>query len=120
MSMSDNHQGKSNGVDHDLLGNLSSLVLGPAPTEAIAVVQTQLAQVVGLAMQNVVAQQQTHHTIYNAIATKALNALAEQNPAQALEEARKPAPNDIADTLTKLSKLIEGIKNPSSGLQPGE
>lgn len=102
--------GPANGHDFDDLGGLSRLVLGPAPSEAAAVLYTQLAHAVGLAMQNIVSQQQTMNTINNAIATKALNLLAEQQPEKALEETRKTPNADIAGALDRLYRILEPAK----------
>jgi len=99
----------TNGEDDDPLGGLAS-ALAPTLSEAMAVLASQLVTAAGLAMQNIVSQQQTLYTINNAIATKALNILAEQDPAKALDETRKQPPTEVADALQTLSKLIETLK----------
>lgn len=110
--------GPAGGQGLDDLGGLSRLVLGPAPSEAAAVLYTQLAHAVGLAMQNIVSQQQTMNTINNAIATKALNLLADQQPEKALEETRKSQSADIANALDRLYRILEPAKA-AAGTQGG-
>jgi hypothetical protein len=85
---------------------LTAELLGPAPSEAIAVIYTQMAHAVGLAMQNIVAQQQTLNTINNAIATKALNLLADKDPSAALAEVRKQFDSTTSNTVDALSRLV--------------
>jgi hypothetical protein len=94
------------------LSGLTAELLGPAPSEAVAVIYTQLAHSVGLAMQNIVSQQQTLNTINNAIATKALNLLADKDPATALEQIRKQfdsTTNSTVDALTRLAGLTRPV-----------
>ncbi len=99
-----------NGAGYPLTG-LTAELLGPAPSEATAVIYTQMAHAVGLAMQNIVSQQQTLNTINNAIATKALNLLADKDPATALEQIRKQfdsTTSNTVDALTRLAGLARG------------
>jgi hypothetical protein len=84
---------------------LTAELLSPAPAEAVAVIYTQMAHAVGLAMQNIVSQQQTLNTINNAIATKALNMLADKDPAAALAEIRKQFESATASTVSALGGL---------------
>jgi Killing trait len=93
------------------LSGLTAELLGPAPSEATAVIYTQMAHAVGLAMQNIVSQQQTLNTINNAIATKALNLLADKDPATALEQIRAQfdsTTNNTVSALTQLATLARG------------
>lgn len=102
--------GRTNGGAYPATG-LTAELLGPAPSEAMAVIYTQMAHAVGLAMQNIVSQQQTLNTINNAIATKALNLLADKDPATALEQIRKQfdsTTNNTVDALTRLAGLTRG------------
>jgi hypothetical protein len=101
------------------LSGLTAEVLGPAPSQAIAVIYTQMAHAVGLAMQNIVAQQQTLNTINNAIATKALNLLAETNPQAALEEIRKQGSAAASDTVEGLSTLARLVPGQPAAPAPG-
>ncbi len=87
------------------LTGLTAELLGPAPSEAVAVIYTQMAHAVGLAMQNIVSQQQTLNTINNAIATKALNLLADKDPATALEQVRKQFDSTTSNTVDALTRL---------------
>lgn len=99
--------GRSNGfagAGYPLTG-LTAEVLGPAPSEATAVIYTQMAHAVGLAMQNIVSQQQTLNTINNAIATKALNLLADKDPAAALAEIRRQFDSTTQNTVSALTQL---------------
>jgi hypothetical protein len=120
--MSKDNPPTPNGEDNDPFSRLTAAVLGPAVSEATAVLYSQLATAVGLAMQNVVSQQQTLNTINNAIATKALNLLAETCPAKALEEIHKQKPSDVAEALQSLSQLIGALKPgaPGSGAAESE
>jgi hypothetical protein len=101
------------------LSGLTAELLGPAPSEATAVIYTQMAHAVGLAMQNIVSQQQTLNTINNAIATKALNLLADKDPATALEQIRAQfdsTTNNTVSALTQLAALARGA--PAGGNPP--
>lgn len=101
------------------MSGLTAELLGPAPSEATAVIYTQMAHAVGLAMQNIVSQQQTLNTINNAIATKALNLLADKDPATALEQIRKQldsTTNNTVNALTRLVGLAQGAP-PEPGTQ---
>ncbi|HUC19061.1 MAG TPA: RebB family R body protein [Acetobacteraceae bacterium] len=105
------------------LSGLTAEVLGPAPSQAVAVIYSQMAHAVGLAMQNIVAQQQTLNTINNAIATKALNLLADTNPQAALEEIRKQfsaTTNETVGGLSTLARLVPGQAPPAPTGQGGE
>jgi len=96
------------------LTGLTAELLGPAPSEAIAVIYTQMAHAVGLAMQNIVSQQQTLNTINNAIATKALNLLADKDPATALEQIRKQFDSTTNNTVDALSRLAGLTTRPAT------
>jgi hypothetical protein len=116
---------KSNGTGGAgfTLSGLHAEVLGPAPSEAVAVIYSQMAHAVGLAMQNIVAQQQTLNTINNAIATKALNLLADTDPQAALAEIRKQFSATTSDTvggLSTLAGLMPGRAPPAQAGQGGE
>ena len=102
----------ANGSGFPLTG-LTAELLGPAPSEAIAVIYTQMAHAVGLAMQNIVSQQQTLNTINNAIATKALNLLADKDPATALEQIRKQFDSTTSNTVDALTRLA-GLARPAA------
>jgi hypothetical protein len=102
-----------NGEDADPFGGLTGAVFGQALSEAAAVLTSQLVTAAGLAMQNIVAHQQTLYTINNAIATKALNLLVEKDPAAALAEIHNKTPTEVVDALQQLSKLINSL-NPSA------
>ena len=93
--------------------SMTTALLGPAPAEATAVIYTQIAHAVGLAMQNIISQQQTLNTINNAIATKALNLLAEQDPAKALDAARAFTDAAMKTTVDALTKLAAVLRPPS-------
>lgn len=104
------------------LSGLNAEVLGPAPSEAVAVIYSQMAHAVGLAMQNIVAQQQTLNTINNAIATKALNLLADTDPQVALAEIRKQFSATTSDTvggLSTLARLVPGQVAPAPSAPSG-
>ena len=111
--------GRPNGATNGFpQGGLTAELLGSAPSEAVAVIYTQMAHAVGLAMQNIVSQQQTLNTINNAIATKALNLLADKDPATALEQIRKQfdsTTHNTVDALTKLAGLAQGAPPQSAG-----
>lgn len=112
--------GKPNGSSHSgySLTGLTAELLGPAPSEATAVIYTQMAHAVGLAMQNIVSQQQTLNTINNAIATKALNLLADKDPATALEQIRKQSDATTTNTVEALTKLATLARGAPAGEAP--
>lgn len=106
-----------NGQSHSPYAAVDEQVIGQALREAEVVLCTQLAHAVGLAMQNVVAQQQTLQTINNAIATKALNLLAEQNPKEAIHviKERETAENDeVAKMLRSLAEIFTAARSPDA------
>lgn len=61
----------------------------PVADPSFAMTQVALAQAVGMAMQNIVAHQQSMQIISTAIVAKALQSLAKNDPLQVLEEVRK-------------------------------
>lgn len=100
-------------LDGAPLSPLNAMVLGPAPAEATSALYTVLAQALGMAMQNIVAQQQTMLTINNAIATKAMNVLAETNPEKALQAVQQNQGN-LAMTADQLQRIYNVILNPTT------
>lgn len=102
---------ESNSIDFDnkALAHQISLLLGKVPDAPAAVVHSMLAQAVGMAMQNIVAQQQQMQALGNAIASRALKALAENEPQAALEEVSKLLiASNPTPTLESLARLVPG------------
>ena len=67
----------------DAISQTSLKVLGEAPAEAVGILYQQMAHSVGLALQNVIAQQQHSYSIHNAITLAASRQLITTDPAAA-------------------------------------
>lgn len=105
----DSREFNSIDFDNKALAHQISLLLGKVPDAPVAVVHSMLAQAVGMAMQNIVAQQQQMQALGNAIASRALKALAENEPKAALEEVSKLLnASNPTPTLESLARLVPG------------
>lgn len=67
----------------DAIGQTSLSVVGEAPAEAVGILYQQMAHSIGLAMQNVISQQQHSYSIHNAITLAASRQLITSDPAAA-------------------------------------
>ncbi|TNE37273.1 MAG: R body protein [Alphaproteobacteria bacterium] len=88
--------------------NLS--VLGDAPAEAMAILYQQMAHTVGLALQNVIAQQQHSYSIHNAITIAASKQLLSTDPAAAAKASQDLiAGSAIPENLAALQAVVNEI-----------
>lgn len=67
----------------DAIAQTSVKVMGEAPAEAVGILYQQMAHSIGLALQNVIAQQQHSYSIHNAITLAASRQLIATDPAAA-------------------------------------
>ncbi|MAZ02798.1 MAG: R body protein [Sneathiella sp.] len=88
--------------------NLS--VLGDAPSEAMAILYQQMAHSVGLALQNVIAQQQHSYSIHNAITIAASKQLLSSDPAAAAKASQDLiAGSAIPENLAALQAVVNEL-----------
>ena len=93
----------------DAISQTSVKVLGEAPAEAVGILYQQMAHSIGLALQNVVAQQQHSYSIHNAITLAASRQLIATDPAAAAK-ASQDLINSSA-TNENLAALQEVVSN---------
>ena len=82
-------------VNSQITGSIAQTnmsVLGDAPAEAMAILYQQMAHTIGLALQNVIAQQQHSYSIHNAITIAASRQLLSRRPVCRLVNGRIPPP----------------------------
>ncbi|HYI72151.1 MAG TPA: RebB family R body protein [Skermanella sp.] len=95
---------------------LTGMVLEPAPRQAASVVYTQLAQAIGIAMQNHVSQHQSLNTIITAVTTRAFNLLLEQGKAEeAVKLLTEMAKIEVAQPLGNLAKVLSTVQEAETG-----
>jgi hypothetical protein len=95
---------------------LTGMVLEPAPRQAASVVYTQLAQAIGIAMQNHVSQHQSLNTIITAVTTRAFNLLLEQGKAEeAVKLLTEMAKIEVAQPLGNLAKVLSSVNDSDAG-----
>ncbi|WP_373085663.1 RebB family R body protein [Sneathiella sp.] len=88
--------------------NLS--VLGDAPAEAMGILYQQMAHTVGLALQNVIAQQQHSYSIHNAITIAASKQLLTTDPAAAAKASQDLITGSaIPENLAALQAVVNEI-----------
>ena len=88
--------------------NLS--VLGDAPSEAMAILYQKMAHSVGLALQNVIAQQQHSYSIHNAITIAASKQLLSSDPAAAAKASQDLiAGSAIPENLAALQAVVNEL-----------
>ena len=94
----------------DAVSQTDETVRGSAKAHAQAMADQVMAQAIGLAMQNAVAQQQQSYILRNAVTTAAARAILESSPEEALRFAREVLANDdVAATLERLTKLMNDV-----------
>jgi hypothetical protein len=99
----------------DAASQVNETIQGASKSQARAMADQVMAQAIGLAMQNAVAQQQQSYILRNAVTTAAARALLEASPDEALKFAREVLANDdVAQTLERLQKLMDGVLGPRS------
>ena len=94
----------------DAVAQTSMKVLGEAPAEAVGVLYQQMAHSIGLALQNVIAQQQHSYTIHNAITLAASRQLLTVDPiASAKASQDLMEDSSITDNLVALQSIVSGM-----------
>ncbi|MEH6494321.1 MAG: RebB family R body protein [Pseudomonas marincola] len=94
----------------DAVAQTSMKVLGEAPAEAVGVLYQQMAHSIGLALQNVIAQQQHSYTIHNAITLAASRQLLTVDPIAAAKASQDlMEDSSITDNLIALQSIVSGI-----------
>ncbi|MZR31786.1 RebB family R body protein [Sneathiella litorea] len=88
--------------------NLS--VLGDAPAEAMGILYQQMAHTIGLALQNVISQQQHSYSIHNAITIAASKQLLNSDPAAAAKASQELiAGSAIPENLAALQAVVNEL-----------
>ncbi|OUR80223.1 hypothetical protein A9Q83_02000 [Alphaproteobacteria bacterium 46_93_T64] len=91
----------------DAVAQTSMKVLGEAPAEAVGILYQQMAHSIGLALQNVIAQQQHSYTIHNAITLAASRQLLTVDPAAAAKASQElMADSAVTDNLAALQSVV--------------
>ncbi|MEH6474923.1 MAG: RebB family R body protein [Sneathiella sp.] len=94
----------------DAVAQTSMKVLGEAPAEAVGVLYQQMAHSIGLALQNVIAQQQHSYTIHNAITLAASRQLLTVDPIAAAKASQDlMEDSSITDNLIALQSIVSGM-----------
>jgi len=91
----------------DAVAQTSMQVLGEAPAEAVGILYQQMAHSIGLALQNVIAQQQHSYTIHNAITLAASRQLIATDPAAAAKASQNLIDGSaVTDNLAALQAVV--------------
>jgi len=91
----------------DAVAQTSMKVLGDAPAEAVGILYQQMAHSIGLALQNVIAQQQHSYTIHNAITLAASRQLLTVDPLAAAKASQElMADSSITENLAALQSVV--------------
>jgi hypothetical protein len=100
----------------DSVSQVNETVQGASQSQARAMADQVMAQAIGLAMQNAVAQQQQAYILRNAVTTAAARAILESSPEEALRFAREVLSNDdVSQTLDRLKKLMDDVYGSKAG-----
>ena len=92
----------------DAISQTSLKVLGEAPAEAVGILYQQMAHSVGLALQNVIAQQQHSYSIHNAITLAASRQLITTDPIAAAKASQSLITDSaVADNLTAIQSVVD-------------
>ncbi len=92
----------------DAISQTSLKVLGEAPAEAVGILYQQMAHSVGLALQNVIAQQQHSYSIHNAITLAASRQLITTDPVAAAKASQALITDSaVADNLTAIQSVVD-------------
>jgi hypothetical protein len=93
----------------DAVTQVNETVIGSSEALARAMADQVMAQTIGLALQNAVAQQQQLYILRNAVTTAATRAILDASPEEALRFASEVLKtDDIEQTLERLSALAKG------------
>ncbi|GLQ06693.1 RebB family R body protein [Sneathiella chinensis] len=94
----------------DAITQTSMKVVGEAPAEAMAILYQQMAHSIGLALQNVIAQQQHSYSIHNAITLAASRQLLTTDPAAAAKASQElVAGSAITENLSALQAVVNEL-----------
>jgi Killing trait len=97
----------------DAVAQTSMKVIGEAPAEATGILYQQLAHSLGLALQNVIAQQQHSYSIHNAVTLAASRQLLTTDPAAAAKASQELiAGSSITDNLAALQTVVNDMGKP--------
>ena len=100
----------------DAIAQTSMKVIGEAPAEATGILYQQMAHSIGLALQNVIAQQQHSYSIHNAVTLAASRQLLTTDPAAAAKASQDLiSGSSITDNLAALQSVVSEM-----GKQPEE
>ncbi|MEP3246630.1 MAG: RebB family R body protein [Sneathiella sp.] len=91
----------------DAVAQTSLKVVGEAPAEAVGMLYQQMAHSIGLALQNVIAQQQHSYSIHNAITLAASRQLLTSDPAAAARASQDLiAGSAVTENLAALQAVV--------------
>lgn len=94
----------------DAVTQTSLKVLGEAPAEAMGVLYQQMAHSIGLALQNVIAQQQHSYSIHNAVTLAASKQLLSSDPAAAAKASQALiSGSSLPENLAALQKVVNDM-----------
>ncbi|MFT6557282.1 MULTISPECIES: RebB family R body protein [Sneathiella] len=91
----------------DAISQTSMKVVGEAPAEAVGMLYQQMAHSIGLALQNVIAQQQHSYSIHNAITLAASRQLLTTDPMAAAKASQDLISGSaVTDNLAALQAVV--------------
>lgn len=100
-------------VNSQITGSIAQVnlsVMGDAPAEAMGILYQQMAHSIGLALQNVIAQQQHSFSIHNAITIAASKQLLLTDPAAAAQASQELISGSaIPENLAALQAVVNEI-----------
>ena len=95
----------------DAVAQVGVKVLGDAPAEAVGILYQQMAHAVGLALQNVISQQQHMYTINNAVTIAASKQMLATDPAAAAKASQELLGNSaVPESLAALQEIVSKMK----------
>ena len=94
----------------DAVTQTSMTVVGEAPAEAVGMLYQQMAHSIGLALQNIIAQQQHSYSIHNAITLAASRQLLTTDPAAAARASQELiADSAVTENLAALQAVVSEL-----------
>ncbi len=94
----------------DAVTQTSMTVVGEAPAEAVGMLYQQMAHSIGLALQNIIAQQQHSYSIHNAITLAASRQLLTTDPAAAARASQELITDSaVTDNLAALQAVVSEL-----------
>lgn len=104
----------------DAVSQVDETVTGSSAATGEAMAQQVMAQAIGLAVQNAVHAQQQLYALRTAATTAAVKAVLQSSPEDALKIAKEMLQGrDLADTLTRLNKLMATVAAAESPAERG-